>query len=249
MDPLIRPLLDADRPAVARLLDDAVGAGFWRFTDDAGALSFVAVTDAGIAGVVLTRLEPGDDPDVRTAFGDSAGAAAGADEPVLHVRQLAVAPEARRTGLASRLLARAEARRWPAAPRRRSRSGGCRAGRPEPDAVPFYEAAGYEARPDIADFYAEDSLATGALCPYCGEPPCRCAVRPFVKVADPGLSRAVAAPPAPSGVRAWRPDAVSAPRCRATTCAASAPTRGRRATRTCRSAGRAARAAAPRACS
>jgi hypothetical protein len=28
---VIRPLLDADRPAAAVLLDDAVGAGFWRF--------------------------------------------------------------------------------------------------------------------------------------------------------------------------------------------------------------------------
>ena len=33
MDALIRPLLDADRAAVARLLDDAVGAGFWSFGD------------------------------------------------------------------------------------------------------------------------------------------------------------------------------------------------------------------------
>ena len=55
------------------------------------------------------------------------------------------------------------------------------AGRPEPDAVPFYRAAGYTAGPDIADFYAEGSVANGAVCPYCGDPPCRCAVRPFVK--------------------------------------------------------------------
>ena len=186
MHPLIRPLLDADRSAVARLLDDAVGAGFWRFADDAGALSFVAVTDAGIAGVVLTRLEPGDDLDVRTAFGDSAGAAAAAAEPVLHVRQLAVILEARRTGLASRLLARAEAEALTRGAKAAFAFGWLPAGRPEPDAVPFYEAVGYEARPDIADFYAEDSLATGARCPYCGAPPCRCTVRPFVKVLSQG---------------------------------------------------------------
>ena len=185
MDPLIRPLLDSDRPAVARLLDDAVGEGFWGIPDGPGALSFVAVTDAGIAGVVITCLEPRDDPDVRTALGDSAGAPAGADAPVLHVRQLAVAPAARRMGLASRLLARAEGEALARGARTAFAFGWLPSGRPEPDAVPFYEAAGYEARPDIADFYAEDSVATGALCPYCGEPPCRCAVRPFVKVLTP----------------------------------------------------------------
>jgi GNAT superfamily N-acetyltransferase len=186
MDPLIRPLLDTDRSAVARLLDDAVGAGFWRFADDAGALSFVAATDAGIAGVVLTCLEPGDDPDARTAFGGSAGAAAGAGELVLHVRQLAVAPEARRGGLASRLLARAESEALARGAKASFAFGWLPFARPEPDAVPFYDAAGYDAAPDIADFYAEDSVATGALCPYCGEPPCRCAVRPFVKALTPG---------------------------------------------------------------
>lgn len=51
--------------------------------------------------------------------------------------------------------------------------------------MPFYEATGYRAGPDIADFYAKGSMATGALCPSCGEPPCHCAARPFVKVLAP----------------------------------------------------------------
>ena len=107
MDPVIRPLVDTDRDAVARLLDDAVGAGFWRFGDGDGALSFVAVTGAGMAGAVLACLEPDDDPDVRTPCGGSAArppAAAGRSS----LRQLAVAPAERRAGLASRLLARTE---------------------------------------------------------------------------------------------------------------------------------------------
>jgi GNAT superfamily N-acetyltransferase len=180
---VIRPLLDADRSAVARLLDDAVGAGFWQFADGAGALSFVAVNEAGVAGVIITCLEPDDDPDVRMALGSPSPAAAG--ELVLHVRQLAVAPAARRTGLASRLLARAETEAGALGAGASFAFGWLPFGRPEPDAVPFYEAAGYAARPDITDFYAQDSLTTGALCPYCGEPPCRCAVRPFVKVLAP----------------------------------------------------------------
>ena len=185
MDASVRPLRHADRPAVARLLDDAVGAGFWRFTDGDDALTFVAVSAAGVAGVILTCLEPADDPDVRLAFGGSAPAPAGAGELVLHVRQLAVARGARRAGLASRLLAGAEAEALARGAAAAFAFGWLPAGRPEPDAVPFYEAAGYDARPDIADFYAQGSLATGALCPYCGDPPCRCAVRPFVKVLAP----------------------------------------------------------------
>jgi GNAT superfamily N-acetyltransferase len=139
-----------------------------------------------VAGVVLACLEPGDDPDVRTAMSGSASAPASGDERVLHVRQLAVAPAARRAGLASRLLARAETEALTRGARAAFAFGWLPFGRPEPDAVPFYGAAGYEARPDIADFYAEDSVATGALCPYCGAPPCHCAARPFVKLLAPG---------------------------------------------------------------
>ena len=185
MDAVIRPLLASDRPAAAALLNDAVGAGFWRFADGAGALSFVAASGEGVAGVVITCLEPADDPDVRTALAGRATTHAEAEAPVLHIRQLAVAPAARRGGLASRLLARAEAEALARGATAAFAFGWLPAGRPEPDAVPFYEAAGYVAGPDIADFYAEASVATGALCPYCGEPPCRCAVRPFVKVLAP----------------------------------------------------------------
>ena len=58
--------------------------------------------------------------------------------------------------------------------------------RPEPAAVYLYAAAGYSARPDIPDFYAAGSVASGALCPYCGAPPCRCAARPYVKALPAG---------------------------------------------------------------
>ncbi len=187
MDAVIRPLRETDRPAVARLLDDAVGAGFWGFADGADAASFVAVTGAAeaVAGVVLACLEPADDADARTAL-RPARLPATPGELVLHVRQLAVAPAARRAGIASRLLARAEEEALARGARAAFAFGWLPAGRPEPDAVPFYVAAGYAARPDIPGFYAEGSLATGALCPYCGEPPCRCAARPFVKALRPG---------------------------------------------------------------
>ena len=178
----MRPLLETDRPAAARILDDAVGAGFWGFTDGADGLSLVAVTEGGVAGVVLARLAPTDDADVRIAFSGSATAPGAAGDLVLHVRVIAVAPEARRAGVARRLLARAEAAAH-------ARGAGAAflyawlpAGRPEPVAVRFYAAAGYDPGPDIAGFYAEGSVAAGARCPYCGDPPCRCAARPFTRL-------------------------------------------------------------------
>jgi len=187
MDAVIRPLRETDRPAVTRLLDDAVGAGFWRFADGADATSIVAVSGAGeVAGVVLACLEPAGDPGARMALLGPSQSAAETGGLVLHVRQLAVAPAARRSGIASRLMTRAEAEALARGATAAYAFGWLPAGRPEPDAVPFYVAAGYEARPDIPDFYAEGSVATGALCPYCGEPPCRCAARPFVKALGPG---------------------------------------------------------------
>jgi len=180
MDPTLRRLELGDRPAAATLLDDAVGAGFWDFCEGAGDLSAVAVHAGGLAGIVVAALEPAAEEDVRLVFGPAGGVAPG--RPVLHVRAVAVAAEARRAGLGRRLLAHVEreaaGRGAPAA----FLFAWLPAGRPEPGAVRLYEAAGYAAAPDIPDFYAAGSVAAGALCPYCGPPPCRCAARPFVKV-------------------------------------------------------------------
>jgi GNAT superfamily N-acetyltransferase len=183
MDITIRPLLPADRPQAATLLDDAVGAGFWGFDGPGEDLSFVALDGARLIGAAVCRLEPAGDPDARTAF--SAGAGTAPAGPTLHVRAVAVAPEARRAGVARRLLARAEEE----AARRGAEAAylfaWLPAGRPEPAAVPLYLATGYLPGRDIEDFYAAGSIASGADCPYCGAPPCRCAARPFVKTLVP----------------------------------------------------------------
>ncbi len=181
MDAEIRPLRDPDRSAAGRLLDAAVGAGFWSFEEGPRDVSCVAVADADVAGVVLARLARADDPDALTAMGPLARRIATTGGAVLHIHELAVAPAARRRGLASRLLARAEAEAVARGAEAAFAFGWLPAGRPEPDAVPFYEAAGYTAGADIADFFAAGSVASGAHCPYCGAPPCHCAVRPFVK--------------------------------------------------------------------
>jgi GNAT superfamily N-acetyltransferase len=183
MDALIRPLAAVDRPAAAHILDDAVGAGFWGFDGPGEDLSLVALDGAGLIGAALCRLEPADDPDAREAFAAGAGTAPAG--PVLHVRAVAVAPEARRAGVARRLVTRAEDE----AARRGAEAAylfaWLPAGRPEPAAVPLYLATGYVPGRDIEDFYAAGSIASGADCPYCGAPPCRCAARPFVKTLVP----------------------------------------------------------------
>ena len=188
MDSSIRQLRDADRPAAATLLDDLVGPGFWSFDGADAELSFVAVNGGRVAGVLLARLAPAGDADTRLALGSSAPQAAVGETPALHVRELAVSPRARRGGLASRLLTRGEAQAYSLGARTAFAFGWLPAGRSEPEAVPFYAAAGYTPGADIAGFFAQNSVESGARCPYCGEPPCRCAVRPFVKRLGPAAS-------------------------------------------------------------
>ena len=179
---VIRPLRTTDRPAAARLLDDLVGPGFWDFTDaDAepllrrrdrrarGRRRACAARAGGRSRLARPRSAP---PRGLSTAGD----------PVLHVQSSRVAPRARRGGLASRLLARAEteasARRRPdgvrvrLAPRRPAGTGRrCRStSRPATHPGPTSPTSSRRA-----------ASSPVRAAPYCGEPPCRCAVRPFVK--------------------------------------------------------------------
>jgi ribosomal protein S18 acetylase RimI-like enzyme len=97
------------------------------------------------------------------------------------VRAVAVAPRARRAGLGRRLLAYAEDAAAERGVRAAYLFAWLPAGRPEPAALRLYAAAGYTAGRDLPDFYAAGSVVSGAHCPYCGAPPCRCAARPYVK--------------------------------------------------------------------
>ena len=133
--------------------------------------------------MVLACLAPADE----AISADASAAGAAPDVPggdgggMLHVRELAVAVSHRRGGVATRLLRRVE---------REGRAPGASlalvyarlpAGGAEPESVPFYRANGYAARRDIPGFYGTSSVQLGAACPYCGDPPCRCAARVLVK--------------------------------------------------------------------
>lgn len=188
MDVVIRRLAAGDRPAAARLLDQAVGTGFWSFCEGPGDLSAVAVLGDGLAGVIVAALEPAFGEDAELAFGAAVAGApsrpaswAARDASLLHVRAVAVAPESRRAGIARRLFTRVEEQAAEAGAAAAYLFAWLPAGQPEPAAVPFYLAAGYVPKPDIPGFYAAGSVASGAECPFCGAPPCRCAARPYVK--------------------------------------------------------------------
>lgn len=179
MDAAIRRLEGGDRAAAARLLDGAVGTGFWGFCDGPGDLSAVAIGAGGLAGVVLAALEPVGTADAAACGGAAGGLVTGL--PALHVRAVAVAAEARRAGLGRRLLAHVEVEAAARGAAAAFLYAWLPAGRPEPAAVRLYEAAGYAAAPEVPDFYTAGSVAAGASCPYCGAPPCRCAARPYVR--------------------------------------------------------------------
>jgi GNAT superfamily N-acetyltransferase len=181
MEVLIRPLAAGDKPAVTLLLDDAVGAGFWEFDGPGEALALVATLAEDVTGVILCRLEPAGGPDARVAFAAGDSLSPAPDGRMLHVRAVAVAPAARRAGIARRLIAHADAEAAALGVGASYLFAWLPAGRPEPAAVPLYTAAGYVPGRDIGDFYAAGSIAAGANCPYCGPPPCRCAARPFAK--------------------------------------------------------------------
>jgi hypothetical protein len=47
----------------------------------------------------------------------------------------------------------------------------------------LYERAGYTCLVQVPDFYREWSFETSTVCPACGEPPCTCEARVYLKPA------------------------------------------------------------------
>ena len=152
-----RKMASADRPDVEALLDDSIGRGFWDPTRDLDDIVLVGTKDGRLVGVASARV--GSDP-------------AATEPPVGHLRLVAVAPSARRHGVATRLVAEVTevcrsygardliAYAWVHGP------GGIA---PLAGAL---ERVGYVFDRRIENFYGG---AVAAPCPACRRSPCICA--------------------------------------------------------------------------
>jgi len=196
MPPTIRQFTQSDRTPAQELMAEAVGEDFTDLDDIDAACSFVAVDGRDMAGIVTAIVRTASEalPEATLAGSPAPHAVTGPEGParpasgdrVLHIRALAVSATRRRAGIASRLLGRAEDA---------GRAGGASLavvyawlpfGQSEPASVPLYESAGYRTLADLPGFYASLSEETGATCPYCGDPPCRCSARIMTKSLGPG---------------------------------------------------------------
>jgi ribosomal protein S18 acetylase RimI-like enzyme len=179
----IRPLDDHDAREVGALLDETVGAGFHDVAAADGHLSFVAEDADGLAGVIAATAASYED--LRSFYAASSRLPGFALQPppslVAHIRELAVAPRARRWGLAASLLDHTERAARAALLEALVVNAWLPTGVPDPPAVRLYVSHGFAALGDIPGFFAAPDVAPDGACPYCGEPPCRCAVRVFVK--------------------------------------------------------------------
>ena len=178
---VIRRLQPADHNAVVRLIDALVGEGFLDTSLLDSGLCFAAELHGSMAGALVATLrDEAYAALLPPALRDAVARLAQPDGRLLHIAELAVDPATRRRGLATRLVAAAE---------EAGRGDGAGAAvavawLPSDPERPTSEGVFHRAFADLgvlADFYREISLASGALCPACGPPPCRCSVRLFLK--------------------------------------------------------------------
>jgi ribosomal protein S18 acetylase RimI-like enzyme len=164
-----------------RLIDAAVGEGFLDVTQLSSGLCFVAHTPQLVGAVVAVLRQPSFAASLPPPLYEAVMRLPGPAGPLLHITELAVDPEARGQGVATRLAEAAEragsaagaatalALAWlPATPDRPTSEG-------------VFRRRAFADLGVMADFFREMSLATDARCPVCGPPPCRCAVRLFLK--------------------------------------------------------------------
>lgn len=179
---VVRRLAPADHGAVVMLIDALVGEGFLDPSLLESDKCFVAEAGGTVVGAVVAATRGADfAASLPPALRDALARMPEPADDLLHIAELAVDPAARRCGLATQLVLVAEeagrgdgagaavALAWlPAAP-----------GWSTSESV--FRRRGFSDLGVIADFYRELSLAAGSRCPACGPPPCRCAVRLFLK--------------------------------------------------------------------
>lgn len=171
-----------DKDARGRLIDASVGEGYLDASLLPSGLCFVAEADGVLVGaVVATVRDPAFAASLPPALRDAVTERPIRARRLLHIAELAVDPAVRRCGLATRLVQAAE---------EAGRGYGAGAAvaiawlpaDPEwPTSEGVFRRRAFADLGVIADFYLELSRATGARCPACGPPPCRCAVRLFLK--------------------------------------------------------------------
>jgi hypothetical protein len=168
----VAPLAGEEVAAAKALLDECFGAGFEEI--DPEDVAFAAHLDSRFVGVLTVAARP---PALLEAHyagrvtwpGDSL-----AQPEVALIRQIGVAIEARGAGVGDALMTAAQpvlsgwavANAWVHAC-----TGHCPAG-------PLLERHGFAVAGYVPDFFA---AMPSADCPGCGEAPCRCSVRVYVR--------------------------------------------------------------------
>ena len=183
MEYLVRNARRSDQPEIEALLAPAVGAAALGDDDFDARHSFVSEMSGRIVGVVLVALS--DMAEVTGSVGGPSSVpqlreAADADAVAL-IRYLAVLPAHHRRGVASALVRAAEDS---------CRASGIdvvivvawlRSDATVQPAASLYERLDYVPGPPMPGFYRDWSIANDVWCPACGDPPCECAARVYVK--------------------------------------------------------------------
>lgn|GEM_PF-1291751 len=187
----IRAACAADGQALTRLIEDAMGEGCFDMAHVNPRYGRVCEVEGKIVGTALMDdASPRKNYDFLTNKMGVQGLEVLMEHPRIgHVRYVAVDPAYRRRGIGGELMRVAETAlhtdgidafyviAWV-----RADSGECEGGK-------LYERAGYTCLVQVPDFYREWSFETSTVCPACGEPPCTCEARVYVKLpAAPPLS-------------------------------------------------------------
>jgi ribosomal protein S18 acetylase RimI-like enzyme len=171
-----------DAGAVVALLEATVGEGFAGQPAADPRLSWVA-DGGGLCAVALTVVDEA--ADLRRSYGDGPPFAGLGRLPdrgrIARIRQLAVHPRCRGRGLASALVAHVEAEAAELGVEHVLANAWVPSDVALPTSAGLFRRAGFEDIGEIPGFFRDYSRITGAHCPACGAPPCRCSVRVMLR--------------------------------------------------------------------
>jgi GNAT superfamily N-acetyltransferase len=166
-DVALRPIRIEDLPRVASLLDDALGTGFWDLDLDAIGSHLVAVLDGGLVGVASATVIP------WLRFAPELPG------PVGLVRIVAVSPEARGAGIATRLTGAIDEECLRLGAASLAAFAWVHAGTKRGALAGVLERLGYRFKERLDGFYATGSGTED--CPACEQNPCVCMADLYVR--------------------------------------------------------------------